>query len=382
VSASGRKLKILFFGPLPPPYHGVSVADKILLESRFAEAFEVKHIATNFVTTIDDIGSVALGKFLTLIKVAWQTLAASAFKRFDYACYPIAFGRNAFLRDVLLIAIPKLFGMRVIYYTHGNNLPDFRDQSPAWLKRMIDRVIGWADGAIVVGENLQFNYANYLPPERRLAVHYGIPYFSISRPQERPAGETLTVLFFSNLLRSKGYFVVLQAIELVIRKFPAIRFVFGGEWETPEAREEAMAFVRERGLESFVDFKGRVIGPEKEKLFYAADIFVFPTFYYFETFGLVNLEAMQAGLPVIATARGAIPEIIEDGVNGYIVDEQSPEQVAGKILLLAQDDGLRRRMRAANIEKFDSHFTQEHYAGRMIRAFLQLDRVIAAEKDA
>ena len=68
---------------------------------------------------------------------------------------------------------------------------------------------------------------------------------------------------------------------------------------------------------------------------------VFPTFYYNETMGLVLLEAMQAGLPVIATRRGSIPEIIQDGVNGFLVEEQNAADLADKILRLADDAALR-----------------------------------------
>jgi L-malate glycosyltransferase len=107
----------------------------------------------------------------------------------------------------------------------------------------------------------------------------------------------------------------------------------------------------------------------KWQVVFGSDILAFPTFYYNETMGLVLLEAMQAGLPVVATRRASIPEMIEDGVNGCLVEEQDPVGLAGKILALADDPALRQRMGQANRAKFQAYYTHEHYGRRMAEVF-------------
>jgi len=126
--------------------------------------------------------------------------------------------------------------------------------------------------------------------------------------------------------------------------------------------------VRERNLAGAVEFIGPVAGAAKSRCFAAADIFVFPCHTQSEAFGMVLLEAMQAGLPVVTTRGGARPEIITDGVNGLLANEQDPVDLAAKLLQLAGDTALRDRMAQANRERFAREFTHEQYGRRMIAA--------------
>jgi glycosyltransferase involved in cell wall biosynthesis len=101
-------------------------------------------------------------------------------------------------------------------------------------------------------------------------------------------------------------------------------------------------------------------------------VFVFPPYSRSEAFGMVLLEAMQTGLPIVATRGGARDEIVTDGVNGLLVNEQDPGDLAEKLIRLIDDSALRQRMSAANHEKFERVYTYEHYGQRMIDVFEQL----------
>jgi glycosyltransferase involved in cell wall biosynthesis len=86
------------------------------------------------------------------------------------------------------------------------------------------------------------------------------------------------------------------------------------------------------------------------EIYAASDVFVFPTLG--DPYGLVVLEAMAAGLPVISTsAAGEISDRVEEGVNGFLVDAGSAEQLAARMLVLTRDEGLRRRMGAASASR-------------------------------
>jgi len=101
-------------------------------------------------------------------------------------------------------------------------------------------------------------------------------------------------------------------------------------------------------------------------------VLVFPTYFRYETLGLVMLEAMGAGLPVITTRRAAIPEVVEEGVNGLFVAEQDARDLAEKIATLANDPALRARMSEANKQKYSNYYTIEHYGQRMAAVFDEL----------
>jgi len=81
----------------------------------------------------------------------------------------------------------------------------------------------------------------------------------------------------------------------------------------------------------------------------ASDIFVLPSLS--ESFGIVNIEAMASGLPIIATKVGGIPEIIKDGENGFLVEPKNPEQIAERILYLLSNNNIRRSISFNNKEK-------------------------------
>jgi len=369
---SASRLKLLFFVQLPPPYHGLTVMNRVAVESEFMSAFDVRLQVINFAASVDELGGkFSFKKIFLLIKYLFQIVGKCLRQRYDYAIYPICFTKIPFLRDVILLSVVRLFGIKIIYYAHGNHLPEFHSRSPKWLQYLIDNFVRAATAAIVVGENLKFNFTPFLPRERIFSVHNGIETFKFSPPSKKTKPH-IQVLYLSNLTRTKGFFVLLEAIPQVIAHLKDIQFVFAGAWKDPRDKADAENFVREKQLQDFVVWKGPVVGEAKEQLFYESDIFVFPTFYPIETFGIVNLEAMQAGLPIITTGRAAIPEVVEDGVNGFIVPEQDPNAVAEKILLLAQDEHLRQRMRENNLKKFHQFYTKEKYAERLIRTIEQI----------
>jgi len=361
--------RILLFGYLPPPYFGPSTAYRALLHSEFPRHFDVTFINLSVVTEIRELEQFRPGKLLKLAKFFVLELQHLLTCRFDFICYPVAFNRNAFLKDALLLALG--FRVPTVLWAHGNNLPDFRERSPHWVRRLIDRTVSRAAAAIVLGERLRFNFEPWLPPERIFVVPLGIePPQPLANANKR--ADAFTVLYLGNLIHEKGVFVLLEAALLVLARQPNARFVFAGAWWREQERIEAEQFIRAHGLAPKVEFIGLVTGEPKWRALAEADVLAFPTFYYFETFGFVLLEAMWAGLPVVTTRRASIPEIIQDGVNGLLVEEQNPSDLAEKILQLADDPGLRERMGEANRKKFASYYTHEQYGQRMIEVFEQL----------
>jgi glycosyltransferase involved in cell wall biosynthesis len=281
-------------------------------------------------------------------------------RRYDGCCYPLSLSKSAFLKDALLLKLARMFGVPTVLYAHGNNLPEFWERSTPRVRRWIERTCRAARAGIVLGESLRFNFERWLPPERIFAVPTGIEPAPV-RPRSRRAG----VLYLGALVREKGVFVLLEAA----RRCPDVPFVFAGEWHRPE--EEAQA---RRLAGANVTFIGPVTGEAKAQALADAELLAFPTFYPNETMGLVLLEAMQAGLPVVTTRRGAIPEIVQDGVHGFFVNEQDPVDLAEKIRRLTADPGLRQRMGEAGRRRYEEFYTHEHYGRRMIAVFEELAR--------
>ncbi|MBW7453500.1 glycosyltransferase family 4 protein, partial [Paenibacillus sepulcri] len=100
--------------------------------------------------------------------------------------------------------------------------------------------------------------------------------------------------------------------------------------------------------------------------FLSADVAVVPSGNR-EAFGLVNVEAMSCGLPVVATRAGGIKEIIEDGVTGFLVEPSEVEQqMRDRLLTLLRNDHLRMAMGVRSRDRVEQHFTWRHSAARWL----------------
>lgn len=152
----------------------------------------------------------------------------------------------------------------------------------------------------------------------------------------------VTILSVARQYRRKNTATLLRAFRDVRRARPEARLrVVGGGPELARLRRLS----RELGLEG-VHFLGEL--PEAADVrreYHDADVFCLPSLQ--EGFGIVFLEAMAAGLPIVASSAGAIPEVVPDGRVGRLVDPADPQALAGALLLLATDGELRSRMGAA-----------------------------------
>jgi glycosyltransferase involved in cell wall biosynthesis len=353
------------FGYLPPPMFGPSASYQALLRSEFAHHFDVTFINLSVVKTVDELEVFRPGKLLKFAGFAARELGWLLRRRYDACCYPLSLSKNAFLKDALLLKLARMFGVPTVIYAHGTGLAAFRETLSPRLQRWFDTVIQRSTGAIVMAEALRSDFDGLLPAERVFVARHGVEPVELPARVRQPG---LTLLSLGLLRREKGIFDLLEAMPRVLAQRPDAKLVVAGQWWRANQQAEAETLVRERNLTGAVEFIGPVEGQEKWRRFCAADIFVFASHAKYEAFGMVLLEAMQAGLPVVTTRGGAREEIITDGVNGLLAEEKNPADLAEKILRLVADAALRERMARANRERFAREFTHEHYGRRMIAA--------------
>jgi glycosyltransferase involved in cell wall biosynthesis len=155
------------------------------------------------------------------------------------------------------------------------------------------------------------------------------------------------------MIPEKGIADFLECARIVLAAGVQAHFVAVGEGA---GRPEFMRAASEAGLAPHFTWTGMVEDPLLEGVYAAADV-VCQLSRWQEAFGWTNAEAMACGKPVVATAVGGIPEIIEDGVSGFLVPPRQPAEAAARVLRLLTDPDLRERMgaRARQIvaEKFN-----------------------------
>jgi len=150
--------------------------------------------------------------------------------------------------------------------------------------------------------------------------------------------ETVIVGMTGQMMPDKGHEDFLAAAHKLHEYLPQVRFVIGGKTDGNYYKHLQDEIIR-LGLDGFVIFSG---WQEDMHNFYAnLDIFVFPSRSVNEGFGLVIVEAMAVGVPVVVTRAGGATEVIEDQVSGILVDPHNPEQLAAAIHNLIISPNLR-----------------------------------------
>ena len=143
----------------------------------------------------------------------------------------------------------------------------------------------------------------------------------------------------------KGILDIVRAAPQVIAQVPRARFWFTGGENAAQIEPEC----RRVGIADHVEFMGWVDEADMPGIYASADILLLPS--YNEGLPYVVIEAMAAGLPVISTPVGAIPEVVEDGVNGYLIDPGDVAALADRMLRLAGDPAARPQIAKCNRHK-------------------------------
>jgi len=410
-------VKLLVFAHKPPPRHGQSYAVELLVDalggdvrgrrephrnapaSATVDQIECYHVDSRLSNDLQDVGRAGLRKVVRLLRYCLEAIWCRlryGVKVFYYIPAPAL--PAAIYRDWLVMALCRPFFKRRVYHWHAAGLGDWVTSNQSWRGRLTRILLGKPDLSIVLSEfnrrdGIIFNsrrvtivpngipdpcpaFDTSLRDTRRARVDARAQVIGRARAREdavKANAMRFDLLFIGLCIRSKGLFDAVEAVALANRDLrPAgitVRLnVAGAFWHDYE-KTEFEERIRRSDLtepESAVLYHGFVSGAEKERLFRECDALCFPTYYEAESFGLVLLEAMAFGLPVIATRWRMIPEVLPKDYP--LIEPRSPEQIVLAIKrLLTSDEGLRLR------DWYLQHFTSTHFAENMKQALLSLD---------
>lgn len=191
----------------------------------------------------------------------------------------------------------------------------------------------------------------------------------VKKPIETPSHGGTRYLFVGRLEARKGVLELARAFAQVAEEDPrATLWIMGADNSIHDgflARTggdyiQAMKRQWSENVARRVHFFGRLEDEEKNYLFSQCDVLVAPSVY--ESFGLIFLEAMRYGKPVIGTDVGGIPEVVADGITGLLVPPEAPEPLAQAMLRLGASTELRRRFGANGLKRFEETFSLYSYA--------------------
>jgi len=172
-------------------------------------------------------------------------------------------------------------------------------------------------------------------------------------------------MFVGRINQRKGVDYLIDAIPKVLQNVKNIRFLLVGSGNTVFYKQRA----RELGIEKYINFVGHVSHKEVSKYYASADIFILPSLY--EGMPFVVLEAMAAGKPVISTNITGIPDIINNGHTGFLIDPKDVKAIVNRIIILAKNEKLRENLGNNGREHIKKFFNIETVAKQLLSVFEQ-----------
>jgi spore coat protein SA len=176
------------------------------------------------------------------------------------------------------------------------------------------------------------------------------------------------LLYVGRLVEIKGVHHILEAMPELIKADPSIRLIIAGSPSEHKIYSDYLRNLAE-GVKDFVVFTSFIPNDKVHELFQISDLLVVPSAKN-EAFGLVNLEAMSTGTPVIATKSGGMPEIIDHGKTGLLLDSSNVRKELTKhILDLLSNPGKIKQMGKESVLRVKNYFTWQHTADRQLMLY-------------
>ena len=420
-------MKLLVFAHTPPPLHGQSYMVQLMLTGlggdhrrrRHARiprnpagdvhGIECYHVNTRLSKRLEDIGEFHGAKLLLLlahcVEAVWCRFRHGV-TNFYYI--PAPGKRSALYRDWLVMFLCRPFFKTMILHWHAAGLAKWLETTVQIRTRALTyRFLKNVDLSVVLS-NYNRADAEKLFPQRVRVVGNGIPdpcpdFAQTVLPRHRArfaarqkllAGQALTsadlehtdgdpsrfnVLFLAHCTRGKGLFDTLDGVAAANAHLASVNspirmhLKVAGEFIDPREQVEFEERIQQSDLQSAtgqrcVTYLGFVTGESKRRAFAASDCFCFPTYYYAESFGLVVLEAMAFGLPIIVSRWRSIPELMLPDYPG-LIPPRDPKQIAAALV---------RMMTTASTELLRDHFlrrfTIEQHLSELAKAFHSVEQ--------
>lgn len=336
------------------------------------EDCEVMHLKFNFTPDLRRARKGSVGKFLELLRVVGRLFRIRAAGPIDLLLYPTGGPQRVpMIRDLLLLPWMLIFSRRVVLHFHAAGAADQFEKGGAF-RRRLRSLYGKAFAAVVMTnfnrrDPLAAGLHKILVIPHRLEDEFDPGLHGNNASTER-------LLYVGHLCEDKGTPQLLQAFAELRRKDASLHLELVGECLPPFNDEKLQLLLDQLEIRPFVRKRGLLTGKAKDAAFANADLFVFPTIAPYESFGLVLVEAMMWGLPIVASDWRGNREVLTDQA-GAICFEVSPDltcdlKSALTKALLEKDEWA--EWRAINREIFEKRYCDDGHTLWLAEPLLSL----------
>lgn len=291
---------------------------------------------------------------------AWVTLVALGLaRRVDVAHINMS-SHGSSVRKPIMLWTCRMLRIPVILHLHASEYPEFFSTLPSLAKRFLRRTFAAADVVLVLGSHYREYVCNELAvPACKVKVLLNGSPGPDCAPMRTRRSEPLKILFLGRLGERKGVPELLAA--LADRRLTAVQWLatLAGDGDVAHYRAQASAL----GLGERVRFPGWVSTPQANRLLLESDVLVLPS--RAEGLPMSVIEAFAYGVPVVSTAVGAIGDVVEHGVNGLLIPVGDSTPLANALLMLLDDDSLRRRLACNARRTWENELDIASYAQKL-----------------
>lgn len=349
-----KKSKILFLVQLPPPVHGASLINKLLVESVLLNnKFNIDVLPIQLANKMEGLGNFSFSKIFGAITIYFKLLVKLFFNNYELVYFTLSPLGFAFYKDVGLVYLLKLFNRNIIFHLHGKGIKnELKSNFKKKLYTSVFRNVKVIQLAEVLYDDIKDVY-----PNKPYVLPNGIKKMKLDFLDKKETDEVTTFIYLSNLMEDKGILVFLEAIKNlkeIDNKFRA--HIVGPSSDVTIVQLEE--YISQYALKN-VELFGPAFNEEKYKHLLKSDVFVLPTYYKNECFPISILEAYQTGLVVLSTDNGAIPSMVIENQNGFLVPQRDTVALTERMRYLIENPESLKSIKENNKQEFNEKYTEE-----------------------
>jgi glycosyltransferase involved in cell wall biosynthesis len=339
---------------------------------RTYEQVELFHVRMNFSKEMDQRGKLSIDKIFHLIHVVLNIYWLKFKFGISILYYPPSNSpRISIYRDAIILFFTRFLFKRVIFHFHAAGISEELCKMNSIQRFMLYSCLRRPDLSIT-SSVYNPKDGEFLESKKCVTIPLGIPEVNGKKVWPKNEDGILRVLFVGLLNSTKGEVYLLDAIRSLIYEGERVKLIILGKFESDLYKSIFFEKVNAYSLNSVVDYRGVVIGEEKEKVFKECDLFCFPSFFISESFGIVLLEAMQNGLPIIGTSWRGIKSIVRNNKNGFLVSVKNSEEIKNAILYFIRNPNKVKEFGLESRKIYEEEYTLERYLKQLELEFSEL----------
>ena len=353
-----KNIDILMIAPAAGKSGGGGVATYVnSLIQKLPNEIKVKRIVTVKDTDI-------LSRIFTYITSLFTIFKEVIFDRKQKVAHIHMASGGSFLRKALIVRLLKFFNLPVILHLHGGRFHLFYKEQSEKKRKCIRETFLMADKVIVLTHNWKEWYINTIEQKAPLVVYNGVEDFMTSKVQLSMRKNH--ILFLGRLGEEKGTYDLLKAFEQVHNRYNDAKLILAGDGDI----EECKVFADFLKIGESVECLGWIGYEEKKNLLNSCKVFCLPS--YNEGFPISVLEAMSAGLGIVSTNVGGIPEAIENGKSGLLVEAGDIDGLVLSLNRILGDDKICDKFSMNARKRYVENFTLSEKATEIKKIYTEL----------